>query len=112
MLSTRNRSQTSTHKSPKSNDFPRPRGPRLARTAPIRDAWPDWILDSAAHLTAQHGLELPAEKRRERSASLGATRPIVPERVRCFDGQSFAFLPHRFLREGYFAALDADELGL
>ena len=38
--------------------------------------------------------------------------PIVAERVRRIDGQSFAFLPHRFLREGFFAALSADELSL
>jgi hypothetical protein len=38
--------------------------------------------------------------------------PIVPERVRRIDGQSFAFLPHRLLREGFFASLDADELSL
>jgi len=36
--------------------------------------------------------------------------PIVPERVRRIDGQSFCFIPHRFLREGFFAALSADEL--
>jgi hypothetical protein len=34
----------------------------------------------------------------------------VPERVRRIDGQSFCFIPHRFLREGFFAALSADEL--
>lgn len=38
--------------------------------------------------------------------------PIVAERVRRIDGQSFAFLPHRFLREGFFASLNADELSL
>jgi hypothetical protein len=38
--------------------------------------------------------------------------PIVAERVRRIDGQSFAFLPHRFLRDGFFAALSADELSL
>ena len=38
--------------------------------------------------------------------------PIVADRVRRIDGQSFAFLPHRFLREGFFASLDADELSL
>ena len=36
--------------------------------------------------------------------------PLVPERVRRIDGQSFCFIPHRFLREGFFAALSADEL--
>lgn len=38
--------------------------------------------------------------------------PIVPERVRAIAGQSFAFLPHRFLREGFFASLCPDELRL
>jgi hypothetical protein len=38
--------------------------------------------------------------------------PILPERVRCIAGQSFAFLPHRFLRHGFFASLSPDELRL
>ncbi len=38
--------------------------------------------------------------------------PICPERVRSIAGQSFAFVPHRFLRQGFFAALSADERGL
>jgi hypothetical protein len=38
--------------------------------------------------------------------------PILPERVRSIGGQSFAFLPHRFLREGFFASLRPDELRL
>lgn len=38
--------------------------------------------------------------------------PIVPQRVRSIGGQSFAFLPHRFLREGFFAALAPDALRL
>jgi hypothetical protein len=39
-------------------------------------------------------------------------RPIVPERTRSIAGQSFAFVPHRFLREGFFASLRPDELRL
>jgi hypothetical protein len=35
--------------------------------------------------------------------------PIVPERIRRIDGQSFAFLPHRFLRDGFLCSLSADE---
>lgn len=35
--------------------------------------------------------------------------PILPERVRRIDGQSFAFLPHRFLREGFLCSLTPDE---
>ena len=38
--------------------------------------------------------------------------PLVPERLRSIGGQSFAFLPHRFLREGFFASLTPDELRL
>ena len=38
--------------------------------------------------------------------------PILPERVRSIGGQSFAFVPHRFLREGFFASLSADQLRL
>lgn len=37
--------------------------------------------------------------------------PIVPARLRRIDG-SFAFLPHRFLREGFFASLTPTELRL
>ena len=38
--------------------------------------------------------------------------PIVPQRVRSIGGQSFAFLPHRLLRDGFFASLSPDELRL
>lgn len=38
--------------------------------------------------------------------------PIIPERSRSIAGQSFAFVPHRFLREGFFASLCADQLRL
>lgn len=38
--------------------------------------------------------------------------PILPQRVRAISGQSFAFLPHRFLRDGFFASLAPDELRL
>lgn len=38
--------------------------------------------------------------------------PILPQRVRSIGGQSFAFVPHRFLREGFFASLTPDELRL
>jgi hypothetical protein len=38
--------------------------------------------------------------------------PIVPTRVRRIGGQGFCFIPHRFLREGFFAALSAEELVL
>lgn len=38
--------------------------------------------------------------------------PILANRVRCVGGQSFAFLQHRFLREGFFASLAPDQLRL
>ena len=38
-------------------------------------------------------------------------QPIVPARLRRIDG-SFAFLPHRFLRDGFLQSLAADELRL
>jgi hypothetical protein len=38
--------------------------------------------------------------------------PLCPERVRTIGNDSFAFVPHRFLRHGFFAALSADERGL
>lgn len=38
--------------------------------------------------------------------------PIVPQRLRSIGGQSFAFVPHRFLRDGFFASLAPDELRL
>jgi len=38
--------------------------------------------------------------------------PIRPERVRSTGSQSFAFIPHRFLRAGFFASLSADQLRL
>jgi hypothetical protein len=37
---------------------------------------------------------------------------LVPERVRRIAGQSFAFVPHRFLREGFFSSVSPDELRL
>lgn len=38
--------------------------------------------------------------------------PIRPDRVRRINGQSFAFLPHRFLREGFLCSLTSTELRL
>lgn len=37
--------------------------------------------------------------------------PILPARVRRIDG-SFAFVPHRFLRDGFLTSLSPDERGL
>lgn len=38
--------------------------------------------------------------------------PPVPDRVRRINGQSFAFVPHRFLRDGFFASLTDCERSL
>jgi hypothetical protein len=38
--------------------------------------------------------------------------PILPDRVRQIAGQGFAFVPHRFLRDGFLTALDRDQLAL
>lgn len=38
--------------------------------------------------------------------------PIVPHRVRRIGQGSFAFVPHRFLRDGFLSSLDPDERGL
>src|SRR5262245_39109558 len=35
--------------------------------------------------------------------------PLLPDRIRRIDGQSFAFLPHRFLRDGFLCSLLPDE---
>lgn len=35
--------------------------------------------------------------------------PILPRRIRSTNRQSFAFVPHRFLREGFLASLSADQ---
>jgi len=37
---------------------------------------------------------------------------FLPERLRTIGGQSFAFIPHRFLRDGFLASLTADERSL
>jgi hypothetical protein len=41
-----------------------------------------------------------------------ARPPLRPDRLRRIGGQSFAFLPHRFLRDGFLQSLLADELRL
>ena len=45
------------------------------------------------------------------SAPMISRAPIRPDRIRRIDG-SFAFLPHRFLREGFLCALAPTELRL
>lgn len=39
-------------------------------------------------------------------------RPICPDRVRSIGGKGFAFVPNRFLHDGFFSALNEDELVL
>ena len=36
--------------------------------------------------------------------------PVVADRVRSIAGQGFCFVPHRFLRNGFFASLSPEEL--
>jgi hypothetical protein len=43
---------------------------------------------------------------------MSARAPLVPDRVRCIAGQSFAFVPHRFLRDGFLTSLTAGERSL
>ncbi|MFH0901572.1 MAG: hypothetical protein V2A73_13170 [Pseudomonadota bacterium] len=38
--------------------------------------------------------------------------PIMPERTRRIGGESFSFIPHRFLRDGFLSAMSRDELAL
>jgi hypothetical protein len=38
--------------------------------------------------------------------------PIVPGRIRTIGGQGFAFVPNRFVRDGFFVSLTRDELAL
>jgi hypothetical protein len=38
--------------------------------------------------------------------------PLVPGRVRSLKGQSFSYLPHRFLHDGFLSFLAGDELHL
>jgi hypothetical protein len=45
------------------------------------------------------------------AASRISRTPILAARVRRIEG-SFAFLPHRFLRGGFFASLTKNELAL
>ncbi len=45
-----------------------------------------------------------------KKASPISRAPIVAGRVRRIDGQGFCFVPHRFLREGFFASLSPEEL--
>ena len=38
--------------------------------------------------------------------------PILPNRIRRIGGQTFAFIPHRFLRDGFFSSLSDTERSL
>lgn len=48
---------------------------------------------------------------RSRPRAVITRAPLRPERLRHIDG-GFAFIPHRFLREGFFASLTRDEAAL
>lgn len=39
-------------------------------------------------------------------------QPLVPQRIRGIHGQGFAFILHRFLRDGFLQALSRDQLAL
>lgn len=39
-------------------------------------------------------------------------RPLRPDRIRSITGNGFAFIPNRFLHDGFFAAIGVDELVL
>jgi len=39
-------------------------------------------------------------------------QPLVPGRLRSIAGQGFAFVPHRFLQDGFLSLLDRDQLAL
>jgi len=51
---------------------------------------------------------MKTQKDEQRLRALRA--PILPDRVRRIDGQSFSFIPHRFLQDGFLAGLSRDEL--
>ena len=38
--------------------------------------------------------------------------PLLPDRVRSIRGQSFSYIPHRFLRDGFISTFNGDELRL
>ncbi len=50
---------------------------------------------------------MPTHRRKNRAGG-----PIVPDRVRCAGSSGFAFVPNRFVHDGFFSALSLDELGL
>lgn len=54
--------------------------------------------------------DIPAKDSNEpiRTKLIGRA-PIFPDRVRSIGGQGFAFVPNRFLREGFLASLSPDE---
>ena len=47
--------------------------------------------------------------RTQRNRRQNQSNPIVPERIRSIGTEGFAFVPNRFLHEGFFAALGDDE---
>lgn len=53
-----------------------------------------------------------SSKSHVRNAKSVSRAPILPDRIRCIGGQSFAFIPHRFLRDGFLASLSHAERSL
>ena len=51
-------------------------------------------------------------RQRSRATSAVMRSPIIPDRIRNIGGQSFAFIHHRFLRDGFFVSLTPNELRL
>lgn len=45
-------------------------------------------------------------------SSPGQRAPLCPERLRCIGSESFVFVPHRFLRDGFLASLTSEEIAL
>ncbi len=48
----------------------------------------------------------------KRTGTRPSQQPIRPDRVRSIRGGGFAFIPNRFLHDGFFAALQGDEYAL
>lgn len=48
----------------------------------------------------------------DKSRLIALRAPIVTTRVRCIGGDGFAYLHHRFLRDGFLSSLGRDELAL
>ena len=70
---------------------------RSGCSTPIGRSHPEWL----------RGPATPA--RMMKTSQIGRA-PVVADRVRSIAGQGFCFVPHRFLRDGFFASLSPEEL--